>query len=332
MRSLGTDARMNSSSASDSELRESMVVGPESNLMSDVRREASSAIGPTFEDSVAGVPHPEPRDRARVLVTIPVHNEVHRLTESLARLDSAFRSASLDYQLSVAEDGSTDGTKDLLHQLTERWPGITIQEDLEPLGRGRALRRLWSRSQADVYCFTDADLATGPESVVTVVRKVVEGAPIVIGSRYVDGATTNRPPLRSLVSREYNRLLRFAFRQGTRDHQCGLKAFSGGAIRQLLPRTKEDSWFWDTEIVVLALLSGIPVMELPVSWVEHKGRRTPIRRLVSDIFLHGTGLLRLKSRVRDGDAAPHSASLPVFENAPSSRLHLAHQPAEYAHR
>jgi glycosyltransferase involved in cell wall biosynthesis len=264
-----------------------------------------------------------PSGHERVLVTIPVHNEADRLYDAIEALDKAFRGSTLNYRLSVAEDGSTDGTKDLLRRLPERWPGILVQEEASPLGRGRALRELWSRAAADVYCFTDADLAAGPEAVVHAAQKVVEGTPVVIGSRYTEGACTTRPPFRSFVSRGYNLLLRFSFGEGIRDHQCGVKAFSSDAIRLLLPLTQEDSWFWDTEIVVLALVAGLSILEFPVRWVERKTARTGMTRLLSDLVLHGTGVMRLKSRVRvglpgRGSRRSTQAHLPAVSGIPVS--------------
>ncbi|HTW77431.1 MAG TPA: glycosyltransferase [Thermoplasmata archaeon] len=233
----------------------------------------------------------------RVLVTVPVHNEVERLIRSIDQLDRTFRESGLSYTLSVAEDGSTDGTKALLTLLPSRYPGMLIQQAVDPLGRGRALRQLWSGTAADVYCFTDADLAAGSDALVEAVRMVMDGQPIVVGSRYAPGAHTTRPWVRSLVSRGYNALLRFLFDERIFDHQCGLKAFSAKAIRQLLPATREDSWFWDTEILILGLQAGYPIRELPVKWIEQKTSRTRYRRLGSDLYLHGSGIVRLRSRV-----------------------------------
>ena len=235
--------------------------------------------------------------RKRILITVPARNEVTRLGSTLEAIDAAFRRAGLDFCLAVAEDGSTDGTKELLRRLPERWPSIRIQEDGASLGRGRALRQLWATTEADVYCFTDADLAAGADALVTAVQGVLSGLPIVVGSRYADGARTLRPPVRSIVSRAYNWILRVAFREGIRDHQCGLKAFSSEVIHDMLSQTEEDSWFWDTEILVLALYSGYPVAELPVPWIERKFTRTHYRRLLSDVLLHGGGVIRLKARV-----------------------------------
>jgi glycosyltransferase AglD len=235
-------------------------------------------------------------DSYQVLVTLPARNEATRLVSALKAVDKAFRASGLDFQLSVAEDGSTDGTKEILPTLSEQFPGLLIQEGNGTLGRGRALRHLWSRVHADIYCFTDVDLAAGERALVAAVQMVADGSDVVTGSRYAPGAHTTRPYVRSAVSRCYNLLLRSAFHEGIRDHQCGLKAFSREAITRLLPLSREDSWFWDTEMLVLALSAGYPVVEMPVTWTERKTHRTSWARLASDVYLHGTGMVRLAYR------------------------------------
>jgi hypothetical protein len=255
----------------------------------------------------------------RVLVTLPVRDEAPRLIAALEAVDNAFRTSGLDYRLSVAEDGSTDGTKKMLPAIASRFPGLLVQEADSALGRGRALRSLWSQSHFDIYCFTDTDLAAGEQALVAAVEKIHEGADIVTGSRYAPGAHTARPPVRELVSRIYNLMLRLAFNENITDHQCGLKAFSLDAIARLLPHSQEDSWFWDTEMLVLGLTAGYPIVEMPVTWTERKTQRTIWRRLASDVYLHGTGLIRLLRRVRTASlllpAAPGAVVSPIRKNS-----------------
>ncbi|EQD53651.1 glycosyl transferase family 2, partial [mine drainage metagenome] len=155
-------------------------------------------------------------------------------------------------------------------------------------------RNHWKDLSYDIYAFCDADLATGPDSVISAVRLVQAGYGLVIGSRYVDGAVVRRPPARKFVSRLYNRLLRLIFQDEVYDHQCGLKAFSSGALAAVLPASTEDSWFWDTEVILIAKKLAIKTIEMPVYWREAKAQRTHLKRLLKDIFLHGTGILRLK--------------------------------------
>jgi hypothetical protein len=99
------------------------------------------------------------------------------------------------------------------------------------------------------------------------------------------------------VSKAYNWFLREAFSDGVQDHQCGLKMFSKRAIQQILPQSRENSWFWDTEVIVLAKKLGLKVVEVPVDWVEEKYTHTPFKRLLSDVWVHGTGIIRLKGNI-----------------------------------
>lgn len=261
-----------------------------------------------FRVSLTALPDPRQleRSRPRILVTVPVHNEEGVLLESVRRLDARLRSAGLDYQIAIAEDGSDDGTGSEIARLEQEIPDLVVQRMPRRMGRGAALRALWPSIDADIYAFLDADLPVEPEALGDLVRAIQEGADVVTGSRYCPGATVHRPPVRSLVSLVYNGLVRFLFHEPLRDHQCGLKAFRRDAVQVLLRASHEDSWAWDTEVLVLAHHLRFQVVEVPVDWTEHRYRRTPVRRLWSDIRLHGTFLIRLRSeigrRVRESDA------------------------------
>jgi glycosyltransferase involved in cell wall biosynthesis len=229
----------------------------------------------------------------RVLVSLPVYNEAPILRESVESVIEVLTEAGINFTLSIAEDGSTDGTKDCIREIQSRHPTILVQSNPEKHGRGWALRTLWSRVDADFYAFSDADFSADPRFLVAAIRMAEEGRAIVTGSRYMPGALVIRPPLRRFVSKSYNRLIRMMFQDHVQDHQCGLKVFSREAVRALLPLAHEDSWFWDTEMLILANDTGLSVAEIPVDWVERKSKRTHVLRLASDLYLHGTGLLRL---------------------------------------
>lgn len=240
---------------------------------------------------------PRLQPSADVLVSVPVRNEAPRILETVGTLQSALRASGYSFRLALAEDGSTDRTPILIRQYAETNPDVIIQTHEERLGRGKALRELWTKEPAQIYAFTDADLACGVDPLVQAIRVAMGGDPIVVGSRYVPGAIVNRPPLRASVSKVYNWAVRGIFSDSVHDHQCGLKVFRAEVLHALLPLTMEDSWFWDTEILVIASRFGLKVTEVPVRWTETKSRRTEFGRLFSDIALHGSGLLRLKARL-----------------------------------
>ena len=235
-----------------------------------------------------------PEKHSDVLVTIPAHNEQHWLYETVSTLKKVLDNGNVDYRLSVAEDGSTDDTKVVLERLRSEYPDIIIQSHPERLGRGKALRTLWLNVDANHYVFIDADLAGDTTGLLEVIQKSKVGFDVVTGSRYVTGAVVNRPPARWLVSKAYNQLVRLVFSESVQDHQCGLKAFSRRARDELLPICREDSWAWDTEVLVLASHLGYGVVEIPVRWTERRTNKTPWKRLLSDLKIHATALLNLR--------------------------------------
>lgn len=241
---------------------------------------------------------------SRVLVTIPAFNEAARIERTVELLVSRLGESGLDYRLAIAEDGSTDSTRDIVVQLGQTYPNLVIQTDSIKRGRGYSLRKLWGEQNAEVYAFLDADLSAGPQELLKVLRAIEDGADVATASRYCPGATVNRPPARSLISRFYNWTIRWTFSDSISDHQCGLKAFSRRALDIVLPACQEDSWFWDTEVLVRASTRGLRVQEVPIGWTEVKHKRTSVSRLCSDFWLHGTGFLRLTGSARSFRSEP----------------------------
>lgn len=231
-----------------------------------------------------------------VLVTVPVHNEQRVLSQTVDSLWRSLQRSGMPYRLSISEDGSTDGTPALLPRLAARYPELLTSHDDERRGRGYALRHLWELVPAEIYAFTDADLPAGPDALNFVIQAVRDGADVATASRYCPGAHVTRPPLRSFVSRIYNWFVRVKFHDEVYDHQCGIKAFSRRAVDLIVRESREDSWFWDTEVMVLAHQAGLKIVEVPVDWREKKHSRTSVRRLLSDLRIHGLGLLRLMGR------------------------------------
>ena len=150
-----------------------------------------------------------------------------------------------------------------------------------------------------MYVYVDVDLATdlAKNNAYRNLIQLQNQFDLVTGSRYMPGSSTNRPRLRRDASVAYNWLVRFLFQTGIHDHQCGFKSFSRRLVDLLAVEARSDSWFWDTEVIVIAKRMGFRVKEVPIDWQEKKGQRTPLKRLLRDVWLHGTGLLTLLYRV-----------------------------------
>lgn len=232
----------------------------------------------------------------KIVATLPCHNDAAFLEKAVDAMKKGLVSHGDDYLIVIAEDGSTDDSAELAGILASSDPRIVHIHDEKKLGRGRALMNAWERFDGEIYAYIDCDLATDMSFFPQLIGYIEEGYDLATGSRYVEGAVTTRPFLRGIASKAYNWIIRVVFNDGILDHQCGFKAFSRGMVEHILKENRDGDWFWDTEAIVLARRGGFRLVEFPVAWKEKKGRRTPLKRLLKDIWVHGKGLMALLFR------------------------------------
>lgn len=231
-------------------------------------------------------------------VVIPVLNEAHVLEASIRRLH-AFFEANVPYRfrLVIAENGSTDGTAEVAKALERTLSNVDCLVIGRP-GRGRALRMAWGRPDADILCYTDVDLSTELEAFPRLFAALIGGADVAIGSRLAPGSQTTRSFKREVLSRGYNQILRWTLSVGFSDAQTGFKALTREVAERVLPLVEDESWFLDTELLVLAERLGYRIADIPVRWIEDDDSRVKIFRTAWDD-------LKGVARVRRTLASPH---------------------------
>src|SRR5581483_6323545 len=164
---------------------------------------------------------------------------------------------------------------------------------LDQKGRGRALKRAWLESRADVLSYMDVDLSTDLNAYPPLVRAIAEGrADITTGRRLGKGARVEgRKLLREITSRGYNLIIKAGFRTRFRDAQCGFKAISREAADALLPLVQNNEWFFDTELLIIAEKKGYRIRQIPVHWVDDPDSRVNVSKTAMEDL---RGLWRLK--------------------------------------
>ncbi len=210
-------------------------------------------------------------------VVIPVLNEAHVLEASTQRLRGFLNdNAAFKWQIVIVDNGSTDGTLGVAQRLAEKFGDVKWLH-LNVKGRGRALRETWYRSTADIVAYMDVDLSTELAALPKLVNAIIrEGYDIAVGSRLAKGSTTKRCFKRELTSRIYNIILRCVLFVRFSDAQCGFKAVTRCVVQNLVPQVKDQSWFFDTELLVLAERLGYRIKDIPVLWVEDDDSRVKI--------------------------------------------------------
>lgn len=204
-------------------------------------------------------------------VIIPVYNEQVDLEPSITRLrDFLLEHNPYDWRITVADNASTDRTPEIGQELEARWERVNYLR-LPQKGRGRALRKAWLESPADVVCYMDVDLSTNLKHLNDLVKPLMEGTMhVAIGSRLMPGSEViDRTPLREFTSRMYNILIAVMF-PGRKfvDAQCGFKAVSRQGVQELVPQIVDNAWFFDTELLLRARAAGYAIHQVPVRWVD----------------------------------------------------------------
>jgi putative flippase GtrA len=210
-------------------------------------------------------------------VVIPVYNEEADLESCVLRLHAYLQSSfPYRFRITIADNASIDDTLKIAHRLAEQHPEV-VAVHLEQKGRGRALRQVWSASDATVLAYMDVDLSTDLAALLPLVAPLLSGhSELAIGSRLARGSRVVRGPKRELISRCYNLILRGTLAAGFSDAQCGFKAIRGDVAARLLPLVEDTGWFFDTELLVLAERAGLRIHEVPVDWVDDPDSRVDI--------------------------------------------------------
>ena len=155
--------------------------------------------------SAEGRPHHPRPDRSAIPavdIALPVHNEERLLAASVERLyDHLTEHFPYSWQITIAENGSTDGTRLIGQRLASELREVRFVS-MKPAGRGGALRRVWSESASEVLAYMDIDLSTDLAALTRLVAPLTsDDADIAIGSRLSPESRVSRSPRREVLSR-----------------------------------------------------------------------------------------------------------------------------------
>ncbi len=236
-----------------------------------------------------------PREkRVALSVVLPAYNEAKRLPPFLESVGQyCRRQFEDDYEIVIADDGSSDGLEAVLTRQWPDWPQLKYVRLAENRGKGAAVRAGILAAQGELLLFADADGAT-PISEADRLRSAIEqGADFAVGSRLLPGAGVRRDRKwpRGLMGRGFALVARFLLRLPVRDTQCGFKMFRHDAGQRLFGELQEEGFLFDLELLMRAESQGYRVVEVPVNWSEKSGSRF---HWLNEFWKIAAGLRRLR--------------------------------------
>ena len=251
---------------------------------------------------------PDPADAASVgpapaySIVIPIHNEAECLAEEVEGLTEEMEARGVDYELLLAENGSSDATGAIAEALAEVNPRIKVLRLALPdygaamkagmlVGRGDLIVNFdidyhdvdFIVKAGDVLAGNTGELrsaGTGGarvEGVSAGVSAVVPG--IVVGSKLVEGAEDRRSPVRHFISLGFTTILRVLFDRHM-DDTHGMKVLRREVVARYAPETIMTTDLFDTELIIRARRGGVAVHALPVTVEEKRKPRSSIARRI----------------------------------------------------
>ncbi|MGE0406173.1 MAG: dolichyl-phosphate beta-glucosyltransferase [Candidatus Korobacteraceae bacterium] len=224
-------------------------------------------------------------------IVIPAYNEQERIGASLETLLAHISRRRWRAEVLVVNDGSTDGTAEIVARIARHNPGVKLLQNPGNRGKGYSVRHGLQMASGDLVLFTDADLSTPIHEADKLFAALENGADVAIGSRWMESRlqTQRQPFHRQVVGRMFNLVLWATLRLNYQDTQCGFKAFRRRTARALSSMQQVERWGFDAELLFLARKLGLRIREVPVEWAhDHRSKIRVFRdglRMVADLLI-----------------------------------------------
>ncbi len=219
-------------------------------------------------------------------IVIPCYNEQDRLPATVGAIRRYMAERGLDYELILSDDGSRDGTADVIAGAMQESANVRMVKLPQNRGKGRALAEGVAVTRGDRVLLTDADLSTPIEELPKLEARLAAGAGIAIASRSIKGSriVISQPIYRVLMGKTFNLIVQVLLLPGLWDTQCGFKLFRGDLARSVFADLKTDGFGYDPEALYLAKSRGERIDEVGVVWRHSAPTKVAALRSSFDMF------------------------------------------------
>jgi len=202
--------------------------------------------------------------RVELSFVMPAYNEGDSIEGVLDTLDRALKDTRLRYEIVVVDDGSIDMTRVKAINYAHKNGHVRVVGYNKNVGKGYAVKKGFMQATGDAVVFVDSDMEIDLERISSYVKALKHGD-IVIASKWHPESAVEMPLIRRILGHGFNVLVRLLTGITLRDTQTGLKAVRKNAFEHIFPRLAVKRYAFDVELLTVANLLGLKVVELPVN-------------------------------------------------------------------
>ncbi|MHB8611826.1 MAG: dolichyl-phosphate beta-glucosyltransferase [Candidatus Dormibacteraceae bacterium] len=225
-------------------------------------------------------------------IVVPCFNEEQRLPRTIELIEQHLARVGTSYELILVDDGSVDGTRQIMDAAAERNRSVRLEALPQNRGKGRALAVGVAAARGAEILVTDADLSTPIEELDKLRAGLGTGAGVAIASRALKGSRVevSQPVYRVMMGKAFNLLVQAVLLPGIWDTQCGFKLFRADVAHEVFAGLTTDGFGYDPEVLYRAKKRGVRIAEVPVVWRNSSPTKvSPIKSSI-DMFKHVVGV------------------------------------------
>jgi glycosyltransferase involved in cell wall biosynthesis len=202
--------------------------------------------------------------QAELSFVVPAYNEEDFIEGTLSSLETIIKDKNLPYEIVVVDDGSLDKTFARATRYAKRTGHVKVVSYAKNKGKGHAVKTGFMQTSGTIVFFADSDMEIDLNQISKYLEALKDGD-IVIASKRHSGSRVEVPLSRKLLSYGFNGLVRLLTGVPLNDTQSGLKAMKKDAFVDIFPRLAVKRYAFDVELLAVANLCGLKVVEMPVS-------------------------------------------------------------------
>lgn len=218
-------------------------------------------------------------------VIVPVYNQERNVSTALSRIKQVLDSTGLTYEIVAVNDGSKDGTLDVLRREEIMDSRVRIITYSQNMGKGYAVKTGIIQSRGALVMFTDSDLDISPHIISEYITQL-QDCDLVIASKVHPQSKVIAPASRKFLSKGFNLCVRILTGIKMKDTQSGLKAGRGELLRNIFQIISINRYAFDVELLTLATIFRWNIKEMPVQInLDRRFKLKDIAKMFADVMI-----------------------------------------------